>query len=72
MITRPKNWLITYDDCPEIRALYDGYTFVDVAWAYGMNKSKKSNETVILSDAVVLDLWVQGVMTLGSLRLRKD
>lgn len=72
LITRHKNWLITYDDCPEIRALYDGYTFVEAAWAYGMNKSKKSNEIIILSDAVVLDLWVQGAMDLGSTVLRKD
>ena len=67
LIVQHKNWLITYDDCPEIRNLYDGYTFIEVAWAYGMNKTKKSNEIVILSDAVVLDLWTAGVMELGKL-----
>lgn len=66
LIVRNKYWMITYDDCPEIRDLYDGYVVIEVAWAYGMNKSKKSNEIVILSDAVILDLWVDGIMRFGT------
>ncbi len=67
LIVKQKDWMITYDDCPEIRALYNGYTFIRVAWAYGMNRSKKSNEVVILSDSVVLDLWCEGTLVFSSL-----
>ena len=41
-------WMITYNDCEYIRLLYKDYTIIDVDWSYGMNKSKKSSEIVIL------------------------
>jgi len=41
------NFIATYNDCPEIRELYKGCNFDVVEWAYGMNKSKKSNEVII-------------------------
>jgi DNA adenine methylase len=71
LIIKQKDWMITYDDCPEIRILYDDYTFIKVAWAYGMNKSKKSNEVLILSDSVILDLWIDGRLEFGSITLNK-
>lgn len=42
------NWFITYNDCEYIRTLYRDYTIIDTAWSYGMNKTKKSSEIVIL------------------------
>ena len=50
-----KNWMVTYNDCPEIRALYAGYKIIPLEWSYGMNASKKSSEIVILSIKVGLD-----------------
>lgn len=40
-------WLITYNDCPEVRELYAAFDIVEAEWAYGMNKSKQSSEIVI-------------------------
>ena len=44
-----ENWMLTYNDCPEIRNLYKDYEIQTVAWSYGMNKSKKSSEIVIMN-----------------------
>jgi len=43
------DWMMTYNDCEYIRELYDGYTILEVDWKYGMNKTKKSSEIVVLS-----------------------
>lgn len=47
-LTKKKNWLMTYNDCEYIRRLYEEYMIVDVDWSYGMNKTKKSSEIVII------------------------
>lgn len=41
------NWLMTYNDNKYIRDLYKDCKIEKIEWAYGMNKSKKSNEIVI-------------------------
>jgi DNA adenine methylase len=43
------NWMLCYNDCAFIRDLYKDYQIIDVDWNYGMNKSKKSSEIIILS-----------------------
>ena len=43
------NWVLCYNDCDYIRNLYEGYTIISVNWSYGMNKTKKSSEILILS-----------------------
>lgn len=43
-------FLLTYDDCPEIRALYDGAYFHEKKWFYSMNdkvERKQGNELFI-------------------------
>lgn len=40
-------WLMTYNDNEYIRRLYKDCEIKEIEWAYGMNKSKKSNEIVI-------------------------
>ena len=42
-------WLLSYNDCPEIRGMYSGYEIRKAAWSYGMGNDKKSNEIIILS-----------------------
>lgn len=44
-----KNWILCYNDCLYIRQLYRGYDIISLSWAYGMNKTKKSSEIVIVS-----------------------
>ena len=39
--------LITNSNCQLIRELFDGWRFDEIAWAYGMNSSKASNEILI-------------------------
>jgi DNA adenine methylase len=46
-----KDWILCYNDCEYIRNLYKGCRIEKVDWAYGMNKSKESNEIVILPAA---------------------
>ncbi len=47
ILTR-SDWLISYNDCDYIRALYKECRIFKVQWAYGMNASKKSSEIIIL------------------------
>ena len=39
---------MTYNNCEFIRNLYKSFKIVDAEWSYGMNKSKKSSEIVII------------------------
>jgi DNA adenine methylase len=41
------NVVISYNDSPLVRKLFDGWAIQPIEWAYGMNASKKSNEIVI-------------------------
>lgn len=43
------NWVLSYNDCDEIKELYKGYEIVYPKWNYGMNKSKNSSEILILN-----------------------
>jgi DNA adenine methylase len=45
------NWIMTYNNCEFIRNLYKNFTIIEVDWVYGMNKSKKSSEIVILNNS---------------------
>jgi hypothetical protein len=43
---------MTYNDCSYIRILYNKYKIIEVNWNYGMNKSKKSSEIIIISNSL--------------------
>ena len=47
-ISKKSNWIMTYNNCEFIRNLYKSYKIIDAEWSYGMNKSKKSSEIVII------------------------
>jgi len=49
LIKKRPGWILSYNDCPKVRNLYQGHDFLSLEWAYGMNKNKKSNEVLILS-----------------------
>jgi DNA adenine methylase len=42
------NWIMTYNDCEYIRNLYKDFLIIPAEWSYGMNKTKKSSEIVII------------------------
>tara|TARA_B110000285_G_C15009487_1_gene555647 strand:+ start:322 stop:1062 length:741 start_codon:yes stop_codon:yes gene_type:complete len=44
-----KKWMMTYNNCDYIRNLYKDFEIIETNWAYGMNKTKKSSELVIIS-----------------------
>lgn len=48
MLSSRKNWILTYNNIPYIRELYKNFKIIETSWSYGMNKSKKSSEIVIL------------------------
>lgn len=43
-----QNWIMTYNDCDYIRDLYKDFLIIPAEWSYGMNKTKKSSEIVII------------------------
>jgi DNA adenine methylase len=45
-------WILSYNDSPEIRCLYEGYQIVPVHWTYGMGNEKRSREILIVSNDV--------------------
>jgi DNA adenine methylase len=47
-LSTKKNWLMTYNNCEYIKNLYKDFKIIETNWSYGMNKSKKSSEIVII------------------------
>jgi DNA adenine methylase len=50
------NWLLSYNDSPEIRDMYSGHEIISLEWAYGMTKNRKSKEVLIFSKDLKSDL----------------
>ena len=48
-LSTKKNWFMTYNNCEYIKSLYSEFEIIETSWSYGMNKSKKSSEIVILN-----------------------
>jgi DNA adenine methylase len=44
------NWVMSYNDCPEIRHLYADCQIISVNWKYGMANTGKSNEILIIKE----------------------
>ena len=47
-LKKNKNWLMTYNNCDYIKELYKDFKIIECNWTYGMNKTKKSSEIVII------------------------
>lgn len=47
-LSTKKNWFMTYNNCEYIKDLYKDFKIIETGWSYGMNKSKKSSEIVII------------------------
>ena len=48
ILTKRNRWVMSYNDSEEIREMYKNYEIREAEWAYGMNKSKKSSEIIIV------------------------
>ena len=46
-LRKRENWILSYNDCPEIRDLYRDYQIHEAEWTYSMNKTKESSELII-------------------------
>jgi len=42
-------WIMSYNDCKEIKGLYSGHKMIELNWKYGMSKNKNSSEVLIFS-----------------------
>lgn len=49
LIKTRSNWILSYNNCPEILELYKDFKIIYPTWKYGMSKNKESNEIIILS-----------------------
>jgi DNA adenine methylase len=49
LLKRRKNWILSYNDCKEIRHLYSKFETVTPVWKYGMPTNKESKEILIFS-----------------------
>jgi DNA adenine methylase len=47
ILRKRDKWILSYNDCEEIRELYRDFEIHDAEWTYGMNRSKKSSEIII-------------------------
>ena len=43
-------WLLSYNDCEEVRSLYDDCYIKQVSWSYGASKQKKDNQELLISN----------------------
>jgi DNA adenine methylase len=48
-LSKKKNWFMTYNNCNYIKNLYKDFKIIETFWSYGMNKTKKSSEIIIIS-----------------------
>jgi DNA adenine methylase len=54
LLGKRDRWIMSYNDCEEIRNLYPKNNILTVDWIYGMAKNKQSNEVLILSNDLAL------------------
>lgn len=50
VLSKYNNWILCYNDCIIIRELYKKYKIISASWSYGMNRSKKSSEIIIINN----------------------
>jgi len=43
------NWILSYNNCPEILKLYEEYAIIYPDWKYGMSSDKTSKEILIIN-----------------------
>jgi DNA adenine methylase len=59
ILRKRDNWIMSYNDCKEIRALYADYTIIRPEWKYGMSTDKSSREVLIFSRGLTPDMHAE-------------
>lgn len=49
ILSQRDGWVLSYNDCPQIRDMYKDYKITTPQWSYCMNSTKKSKELLILN-----------------------
>jgi len=49
ILKQRKNWILSYNDCPKVRALYVGHKMVKLTWRYSTGKCKRGRELLVFS-----------------------
>lgn len=49
ILKKREHWILSYNDCAAIRALYEGFHILTPNWKYGMSNDKSSKEILIFS-----------------------
>lgn len=49
ILHKREHWILSYNDCEEIRGLYEGFHILTPNWKYGMSNDKSSKEMLIFS-----------------------
>ena len=49
VLKKREHWILSYNDCEEIRDLYAGFHILTPNWKYGMSNDKTSKEVLIFS-----------------------
>lgn len=49
ILVKRKDWILSYNDCNDIRELYSGFKILTPNWKYGMSNNKSSKEILIFS-----------------------
>lgn len=49
ILSNREKWILSYNDCPEIRDLYSQFYIITPEWKYGMSIDKSSKEVLIFS-----------------------
>ncbi len=48
LLKNRSRWMLSYNDCPFVRELYDGCLIESLSWKYGTSRNKTSNEVLIM------------------------
>ena len=48
MITNRDNWVMSYNEIPEILSMYKEHKFVRLSWHYGMDKGTKNGKELLI------------------------
>ncbi len=54
ILAKRERWILSYNDCPEIREMYNGYPMLPVTLSYSIRKRRQATELLILSHDVVI------------------
>ncbi len=56
MLNRRGNFVLSYNECDEVKQMYAMHQFEYPEWKYGMSANKKSREMLIISNDIPLPI----------------